>query len=116
MRTAAITAGKPTGPWRRIRGAIERLGPYSSLALLAVPACLVEPMKLVAVAIVGEGHWITGTAMIIGAYVASLVLIERLFMVVKPRLLKLHWFAKLWSRLVVLRYRIARPSHGRWAH
>ncbi|WP_265441707.1 hypothetical protein [Bradyrhizobium sp. SEMIA] len=92
-----------------LRQAIVRLGPYQSLTLLAVPVCLVEPLKFIAVAVAGEGHWITGTAMIIAAYAASLLIVERLFAVVKPKLLKLHWFAKLWAWLTVIRHKLARP-------
>ena len=92
-----------------LRQAIDKLGPYQPLALLAGPVCLVEPLKLIAVAVAGEGHWIVGTAMIIAAYAASLVIVERLFAVVKPKLLKLHWFAKLWAWLIVIRYKLARP-------
>src|ERR1700749_1297346 len=49
----------------RTRVWIESLGPFQSLLWLAVPVCLLEPMKFAAVAIAGDGHWITGTAMII---------------------------------------------------
>ena len=99
------------GP-RKLRRAIERLGPYQSLALLAVPVCLVEPLKLIAIAVVGEGHWISGMAMMTAAYAVSLLLVERLFVLVKPRLLRLRWFAKLWAWLVVRRYRLVRPFRG----
>jgi hypothetical protein len=51
-----------------VRGYIGRLGPYQSLLILAIPTSLVEPLKIVAVAVAGEGHWITGTVMIIAAY------------------------------------------------
>lgn len=78
----------------RARRWIEHLGPYQSLALLAVPTSLVEPLKLVAVAVAGEGHWITGTIMIVVAYAASLLLVERLFRLVRPKLLMLPWFAR----------------------
>jgi hypothetical protein len=90
---------------RRLRRRIEGLGPYQSLLLLAVPISLVEPLKLVAVAIAGEGHWITGTLTIICAYAISLFVIERLFDIVKPKLLTLRWFARLWYRFVSLRGR-----------
>jgi hypothetical protein len=70
-----------------VRQAIERLGPYQSIVLLAVPTGLIEPLKLVAVAIAGEGHWIAGTAMIIAAYAGSLFVVERLFRIVKPKLM-----------------------------
>ena len=93
----------PLRGWTAVRGYIESLGPYQSLMLLAVPTSLVEPLKLLAVAIAGEGHWITGAVMIAFAYAASLLLVERLFAIVKPRLLTLPWFARLWSRFVVLR-------------
>jgi hypothetical protein len=97
---------------RLFRHAIEGLGPYQSLALLAVPLCLVEPLKLIAVLIVGEGHWITGALLISLAYAASLLVVERLFVIVKPKLLQLRWFAKLWSWFIVRRYKFARSIRG----
>jgi hypothetical protein len=80
-----------------IRRQIEALGPYQSLALLAVPICTVEPAKLLAVALVGEGHWITGTITIVLAYAASLFVVHKLFAIVKPKLLELRWFARAWA-------------------
>ncbi len=101
---------------KRLRRRIERLGPYQSLALLAIPACIVEPSKLAAVAIAGEGHWFTGTAVIVGAYAASLLVLERLFRIVKPKLLTLGWFARLWSWLVAVRDRLMKPFRsGGWS-
>ena len=96
---------KPKSRWRR---AIARLGPYQSLALLAVPLCVVEPAKLVAVAIAGKGHWITGTGMIVAAYAVSILVVERLFLIVKPKLLTLVWFRWSWTRFVALRDRVLR--------
>jgi hypothetical protein len=90
----------------RLRPALEGLGPYQSLLILAVPTSIVEPLKLIAVAVAGEGHWITGTVMIVVAYAASLVLVERLFGIVKPKLLTLTWFARLWSWLLAVRGKV----------
>ncbi|MDA9409560.1 hypothetical protein XH80_23245 [Bradyrhizobium sp. CCBAU 45384] len=86
-----------------MRRHIEGLGPYQSLVLLLIPASIVEPLKLAAVAITGEGHWITGIAVIVCAYAASLFLVERLFRIVRPKLLTLPWFARLWNWLLSLR-------------
>jgi hypothetical protein len=100
------TVGLPfhgQGTLSKIRHRIERLGPYQSLALLSVPTSIVEPLKLAAVAIAGEGHWITGTVVIIVAYCTSVFAVERLFSIVKPKLLTLNWFAHLWTWLVGLR-------------
>jgi hypothetical protein len=91
---------------KNLRVRIERLGPYQSLALLLVPACVVEPLKLFAVAVAGDGHWITGTAMIIAAYLASLLVVERLFKIVKPKLLMLPWFARIWDWFTALRGKV----------
>jgi hypothetical protein len=93
---------------RKSRHSIEELGPYQSLALLVLPLCLVEPSKLAAVALIGDGHWLTGTATMAAVYAATLLLVERIFLIVKPRLLKLHWFAKGWAWMIVQRYRLAR--------
>jgi hypothetical protein len=35
--------------------------------------------------------------MIIGAFAVSLLVVERLFKVVKPKLMMLSWFARLWT-------------------
>jgi hypothetical protein len=64
-------------------------------------------MKLVGVAVAGEGHWVTGAATMVGAYAASLLLVERLFRIVKPKLLSLPWFAWLWTRFLSLREKIS---------
>lgn len=102
----ATTQSTPLRRW------IGSLGPYQSLALLAVPACVVEPMKLAALAVAGEGHWYTGIAMVIGAYATSLLLVERLFVIVKPRLLRLRWFARFWAFVVIRRYRLMKQLRG----
>ena len=89
-----------------LRASLEKLGPYQSLTLLLVSSGLVDPMKLIALAVAGDGHWITGTTMIVAAYATSLLLVERLFKVVKPKLLTLRWFVWLWARFVWLRKKI----------
>ena len=88
------------------RRRIQKLGPYQSMALLLVPVTLVEPLKFVALFVAGEGYWLTGTGMILGAYAVSLLVVERLFRVVKPKLMTLSWFAKLWTGLVAFRNKV----------
>jgi hypothetical protein len=83
-----------------LRRYIESLGPYQSLVLLALPTALVEPLKIVAIAIAGAGHWLAGTLTLACAYTASLLVVERLFKIAKPKLLTLPWFARLWNWFV----------------
>jgi hypothetical protein len=47
------------GSLSKIRRRVEGLGPYQSLLLLAVAMSIVEPLKLIALAIAGDGHWVT---------------------------------------------------------
>lgn len=94
----------------RVRRRIQQLGPYQSLALLLIPTCLVEPLKIVALFVAGEGHWVSSTAIIVGAYAVSLLIIERLFRAVKPKLMTLGWFASLWSWVVALPRKLERLS------
>jgi hypothetical protein len=91
-----------------LRRSIKGLGPYPSLLLLALPTATVEPLKLVAVAVAGKGHWITGTVMIVLCYAFSLLIVERLFAIVKPKLLTIPWFAKLWEGFISVRSRVLR--------
>lgn len=79
---------------------IHRLNPYVALALLAVPIAIVEPLKLIGLFIFGKGHWITGSLMVLFAYAGSLLVVERLFKVVKPKLMSMPWFAAIWKWLM----------------
>jgi hypothetical protein len=46
---------------------------------------------------------VTGTLVILAAYANSLLLVERLFTIVKPKLMTLGWFVRVWTRIVYLR-------------
>jgi hypothetical protein len=102
---------------RHLRHQIERLPPYPALLLVAVPLAVVEPLKLATLFIVGKGHWITGGIVMICAYAISLFVTERLFKIVKPKLLTLPWFATLWAWFTAARDKtldyFRRPAHSR---
>jgi hypothetical protein len=84
---------------RSLRHRIERLGPYPSLLLVAVPLTIVEPLKLAVLFIAGDGHWITGAITMICAYAVSLFVAHWVFGIVKPKLMTLPWFAAAWNWL-----------------
>jgi hypothetical protein len=96
------------------RRRLEQLGPYPSLLVLAIPLVIVEPFKLVAVLVAGDGHFLTGLLFLICAYVVSLVVTERLFVILKPKLLMLPWFAKSWRWFLALRRRGLRWLRSLW--
>jgi hypothetical protein len=73
------------------------------LLLLLIPVALAEPFKIVALFVAGKGHWFSGTAIICLAYAISLFVVERLFRIVKPKLLMMTWFATIWDFVTRLR-------------
>ena len=87
--------------WARRK--IRQLGPYKCLALLLVPLHIVEPLKIAGIAFVSLGHWTVGASIIIGAYVASLLIIDRLYRVAKSKLMTMKWFATLMTAFVIAR-------------
>lgn len=90
-------------PLARFRRTVQRLSPYQSLILLFIPLALVEPLKIAALIVAGKGHWLSGAATIVVAYAVSLLVIERLFRLVKPKLLMLNWFAIIWTKALSVR-------------
>lgn len=95
-----------------LRHRIERLPPYPSLLLVAVPLAVVEPLKLAIVFFVGDGHWIGGLIAMLCAYAVSLFITHWLFGVVKPKLMKLSWFAAFWKRFCTVRDKVWRRPRG----
>jgi hypothetical protein len=81
------------------RRKIQQFGPYKSLAVLLVPLLVVEPAKMVGLAFVGLGHWVVGACMIVGAYAAGVLVVDRLFRVVKSKLYTMRWCALLAQKL-----------------
>ena len=69
---------------------------------------VVEPLKLVTVFVAGEGHWITGGFVLLFAYSVSLFVTHWLFIIVKPKLLHLPWFARAWATFVMIRNKTRR--------
>jgi hypothetical protein len=93
---------------------LNRLGPYQSLLIPAIPLAIVEPLKLVALFVVGKGHFIAGVLVMICAYAGSLFITERLFLVLKPKLLTLPWFAVAWQWFVTVRYKLVYWLRRTW--
>jgi hypothetical protein len=77
------------------RRKIQQFGPYKSLAVLLVPLLFVEPVKMTGIAFVGLGHWAGGACMIVGAYAAGILFIDRLYRVVKSKIYTIGWCASL---------------------
>lgn len=84
------------GTWRvmdRLDQAVTRQSPLAVLVILAVPLVIAEPLKLLGVVLIAAGHAVTGLVLLAFAYLASFLLIERIYRAGKPKLMTMPWVA-----------------------
>jgi hypothetical protein len=91
---------------RWIEARIRTLPPYAALALFALPLLTLLPLKLLALYWLGHGHTLLGISVIIAAKVAGTAITARLFMLTQPTLMKLGWFARLFTRWISFKNRV----------
>jgi hypothetical protein len=86
--------------WAMAEQAIAGLPPYGALLTLAVPSVILIPAKLLGVYLLATGHFVTAGVMIIAAKFASTALIARIFLLTKPALMQIPWFAHAYGKFV----------------
>jgi hypothetical protein len=85
-----------------IRDRIRSLGPYPMLALFLVPLIILEPVKPVALYLLGTGHFVAGTLVLVLGEVLKITLVERLFQLGKDKLMTIPAFA--WAHDFLMRW------------
>lgn len=89
------------GRWpgfRWIEATVRGLPPYAALALFAVPALLLLPVKLLALWLIGQGRTLLGLLIILTAKIVGTAIVARLFTLTQPALMRLAWFARWHAR------------------
>jgi len=89
------------GQWpgfRWIEGRVRSLPPYAALALFALPALMLLPVKLAALWLIHQGRTMLGLAIIVIAKIVGTAIVARLFTLSQPALMQLAWFARLHTR------------------
>jgi hypothetical protein len=86
--------------WAMVERGIAGLPPYGALLTLTVPSVILVPAKLLGVYLLATGHFVTAGALIIAAKVASTALIARIFLLTKPALMQIPWFAYAYGVVV----------------
>lgn len=100
--------------WARAELAIAGLPPYPAFAVIALPSTLLFPLKFVAIWLVANGYFVTAAALFVGAKIVSTALIARIFMLVKPALMQLGWFAAIYNRVVPWKEAIFAHIRATW--
>jgi hypothetical protein len=79
--------------FRFIERWIESLGPYSTLAVFLIPLILLEPIKPVSAYLIASGHFMSGASALVLGEVLKILIVERVFHVGRPKLMKIQAFA-----------------------
>jgi len=105
---------------------ISALPPGLALLVFLVPALLLIPVKVGALWLMGRGRALLGLALIVVAKIVGTAIVARLFMLTQPQLMRMPWFARLYSRWVAWKevvmarvrasvpWRTARVFRRRW--
>jgi hypothetical protein len=92
--------------FRQIEALIVRLPPYASLAVFAAPTLLLIPVKLTALWLIAHGQHALGLLSIVMAKFVGTALVARLFILTRPNLLRIGWFARFYERFTDFKTRI----------
>lgn len=96
-------------PLRRFKLWLERrihsLSPALTLVVFVVPVAPLYPLKLFALALIAQQHWIAGLAIFAIAQLVGLGIAAFIFDLTKPKLMQMRWFAALYHWLIALRAR-----------
>jgi len=79
---------------------IAGLPPYGALMVFALPTTFLLPLKFIAMWLLANGKWWTATALFAGAKVVSTAIIARIFILTKPALMRIGWFARAYDWFV----------------
>ncbi|MTV40771.1 hypothetical protein [Duganella radicis] len=92
-------------PLHRLEAGICRLGPRAALVLFVLPAILLFPVKLLALWGMAHGHPLLGLGVIVLAKLGGAAAVARLYLLTRPVLLTMVWFAALLAWFLALKER-----------
>jgi hypothetical protein len=92
-------------PLHRLEAWICRLGPKAALVLFVLPATLLFPVKLLALWAMANGHPLTGVTVIVLAKLGGAAAVARLYLLTRPVLMTIVWFAALLGWFLALKER-----------
>ena len=102
-------------PWAMLEGWIAGLPPYGALAVFAMPAVLLFPLKLVALWLLAGGHVIIAGLVFVGAKLAGTAFLARIFMLTQPALMRIGWFATAYGRFMPWKHAAEEWLRASWA-
>jgi hypothetical protein len=99
----SLVVGWP--PLKAIETWVRSLTPYPALCVFIFPTLLLFPIKLLALLAIASGHVISGVCVIVVAKLAGAAVLARLYLLTRPTLLTLAWFARWHNAFIALKDR-----------
>ena len=79
---------------------IASLPPYGALLAFVLPTSVLLPLKFLAVWLLANNYYVSATALFVGAKIVSTALLARIFILAKPALMQIPWFARLYDLFI----------------
>ena len=86
--------------WAALERWVAQLPPYGALAAFSVPAAVLLPFKFLALYLLAGAHVFSAALVFITAKVAGTALVARIFILTKPQLMQIGWFATAYEKFV----------------
>lgn len=102
-RIAAAIGRLPV--FHQIESLIIRLPPYGALAMFAAPSLLLIPVKIAALWFISHGQPTMGLLTAVAAKFAGTALVARIFILTRPKLMLIGWFARVYERFTAFKER-----------
>lgn len=106
-----LAAFAPIAAFERL---LARLPPYAALVALALPASLALPLKLLAIWLLANAYFFSAALLFVGAKIAATALVARIFLLVKPQLMQIGWFATAFEWFVAWRDALYAQIRASW--
>jgi hypothetical protein len=87
-------------PWAALETAIARLPPSAAFVVVALPAMGLLPLKILALVLVAQGHILFACLLFVATKIVATALMARLFLLTKPALMQIGWFASSYARAI----------------
>ena len=84
----------------------RRLPPYPAMLLFLLPGAVLLPVKLAALWLLANGHVVSGVSIVVAGKLVGTAIGARIYLVLRPTLVTLNWFAKAEAWLFGWRDRI----------
>ncbi len=86
--------------WAALERWVAQLPPYGALAAFSVPAAVLLPFKFLALYLLARSHVLSAALVFITAKVVGTALVARIFVLTKPQLMQIGWFASGYEKFV----------------